>query len=136
MLIKDFNDCQKIIEFPISEPKSKTYFTDLAHPKNDPFAIGYSLAHFMLEPGSRTVRFRFHKSSDLVLILEGSATLILEGEEFHLKELQATYIPPGKARVILNSGTVPLKFVSIAEPAFSPEDIEILETAKFEFIKK
>ena len=102
--------------------KIKQYF----HPHNTLNGIGYSLAHFTLEPGKKTILHKI-KSSEIYFILEGEATLMIDDERHQVKKDDSVYVPPSSKQYIENTGTVNLRFLCIVEPAWKPEDETILE---------
>ena len=132
MFIKNLDDGEKWIETPLKEPANKTYLTEMLHPQKDNLPIGYSLAEFVLPKGSRSVRFRLLKSSDAMYVLEGKASVEIDGQIVMLEEKQMLYIPTGASRCIVNTGTGNLRYLSIAEPEFKPEESEILEEVHFQ----
>lgn len=134
MFIKNFDSGEKWIESPLQDLEKKTYLTELLHPQKDNLSIAYSFAHFMLPPGSRTVRFRLLKSSDVMYILEGDARVEIDDKVIELKEKQMLFIPPGASRCIVNTGSKNLQYFSIAEPQFKPEETELLEEVNFQKI--
>lgn len=132
MFIKSFEDCEKWIEKPLSEPESVAILTDLIHPQKDKLPIGYNLAHFELQPDCRTIRFRLLKANDVIVILTGSARVEVGNESVDLEAKHVLFIPAGAARCIFNTGATVLEFLSIAEPEFKPEESEILEQANIQ----
>lgn len=113
----------EIEEIPGSEgAKIKQYF----HPHNTLNGIGYSLAHFTLEPRGKTTPHMI-KSSEIYFILEGEAALMIDGERHQVKKDDSVYVPPSSKQYIENTGTVNLRFLCIVEPAWKPEDETILE---------
>jgi mannose-6-phosphate isomerase-like protein (cupin superfamily) len=132
MFIKDFDSGEKWIESPLKEPEIKIYLTELLHPLKDNLPIAYSFAHFMIPPGSRTVKFRLLNSSDLMYILEGVARIEIDDQVVQLNKKQMFFIPPGLSRCVVNTGSENLQYFSIAEPQFLPEDAELLEEFNFQ----
>lgn len=102
--------------------KIKQYF----HPHNTLNGIGYSLAHFTLEPGKKTLLHKI-KSSEIYYILEGDAVLKVNDESHELKKDDSVYVPPMSEQSIENMGTTNLQFLCIVEPAWKPQDEIILE---------
>lgn len=102
--------------------KIKQYF----HPHNTLNGIGYSLAHFTLEPGKKSTVHKI-KSSEIYYILEGDAVLMINDEIHQLKKDDSAYVPPMSKQYIKNVGTIDLRFLCIVEPAWKPEDETILE---------
>ena len=102
--------------------KIKQYF----HPHNTLNGINYSLAQFTLESGKKTKLHRI-KSSEIYYILQGKAELKINDEWFELGENDSAYVPPNSKQFIKNIGTQNLRFLCIVEPAWKPEDDELLE---------
>lgn len=102
--------------------KIKQYF----HPHNTLNGIGYSLAHFTLEPGKKSLLHKI-KSSEVYYILEGDAILKVNEESHKLKKDDSVYVPPMSEQSIENTGTTNLQFLCIVEPAWKPQDEIILE---------
>ncbi|GKS67707.1 hypothetical protein YTPLAS73_12540 [Nitrosarchaeum sp.] len=102
--------------------KIKQYF----HPHNTLNGIGYSLAHFTLESGKKSIPHKI-KSSEIYYILEGDAVLTINDEIHRLEKDDSVYVPPLSKQHIENTGTVDLRFLCIVEPAWKPEDETILE---------
>ena len=128
-LIKDLKECSYLLETPVIEALSKAYLRDLLHPSKDLVDVAYSLTHFFLEPGSRTLKLRFKKSSELLFILEGEAKVFIDGDEVRLSSQQTLFISAGTLRYVCNSSENPLKFLSIANPPFQINEVEVLEEA-------
>jgi mannose-6-phosphate isomerase-like protein (cupin superfamily) len=80
--------------------KIKQYF----HPHNTLNGIGYSLAHFTLEPGKKSTLHKI-KSSEIYYILEGEAVLTINDETHQLKKDDSVYVPPSSKQYIKNTGT-------------------------------
>lgn len=134
MLIKSFDDCDKWIEYPLSDPNSTITLTDLFHPKKDGLPVGYSLGHFTIKSGARTVRFIFKKSTDLIYVLKGKAKVEVDDKVIDLQEKQLLLIPAGAQRCILNTASMDLEYLSIAQPEFHPDDCVLLEEASITIV--
>ena len=102
--------------------KIKQYFD----PKNTSNGINYSLAQFSLEIGEKTKLHKI-KSSEIYYILEGKGKLKINDEVFALKINDSAYVPPNSKQFIKNNGNENLRFLCIVEPAWKPEDDELLE---------
>lgn len=102
--------------------KIKQYF----HPHNTLNGISYSIAQFTLEAGTQS---KLHKlsSSEIYYILEGCGDLIIDDETFHLQKDDSVYVAPNSKQFIRNTGSSNLRFLCIVEPAWKPNDEEILE---------
>ena len=100
----------------------KQYF----NPHNTLNGINYSLAQFTLESGKKTKLHRI-KSSEIYYILQGKAELKINDEWFKLEENDSAYVPSNSKQFIKNNGNENLRFLCIVEPAWKPEDDELLE---------
>lgn len=74
---------------------------------------GSSDAHFH----SRSLQFFF--------ILEGEATVKLEGARFELKKHEGIEVPLNQKHRIINSGDENLVFLLISSPAIQKQDIQV-----------
>lgn len=102
--------------------KIKQYF----HPDNTSGKIKYSLAQFTLEPKEKT---KLHKmnSSEIYYILEGEATLEINGNQHIIKKDDSVLVLPESEQYIKNTGSGILKFLCIVEPAWKQSDETLLE---------
>ncbi|GIS74172.1 MAG: hypothetical protein CM1200mP11_3870 [Nitrosopumilaceae archaeon] len=51
----------------------------------------------------------------------------INSEKFELKKNDSAYVPPNSEQFFENIGSEKLRFLCIVEPAWKPEDDEILE---------
>ena len=100
----------------------KQYF----NPHNTLNGINYSLAQFTLESGKKTKLHRI-KSSEIYYILQGKAELKINDGLFELGENDSAYVPQNSEQFIKNIGNKNLRFLCIVEPAWKPDDDELLE---------
>jgi len=118
MIVKDLLDCDPFIS------DDRTVLRELLHPDKDPIAIGYSLAHSRIGPGTKTLPHRL-RTSEVYYILEGRGTMHIDRETQDVQSGQAVYIPPGSRQFIENPGDSELVFLCIVDPAWRPEDEKI-----------
>ena len=59
-------------------------------------------------PGSSNTT-HFHNAEESVIVIEGEGTLILQGQEHHLKQYDAAFVTPGTHHRFINTGGVPFK---------------------------
>jgi quercetin dioxygenase-like cupin family protein len=59
-------------------------------------------------PG-RSNTTHFHNAEESVIVIEGEGTLILQGQEYHVKPHDAAFITPGTHHRFINTGDVPFK---------------------------
>jgi len=98
---------------------------ELLHPGQDPLPLGYSLARAVVRPGAKTTPHRL-KSSEVYYILEGRGLMRIGGETAEVGAGQVIFIPPFHVQSIENSGQADLVFLCIVDPAWRPEDEEVL----------
>ena len=103
-----------------------TEIRQILHPHNTLNGINYSLAQFTLESGKKTKLHRI-KSSEIYYILQGKAELKINDGLFELGENDSAYVPQNSEQFIKNIGNKNLRFLCIVEPAWKPEDDELLE---------
>ena len=119
MFIKDLQECE---EFTAGDG---SILRELLHPGKTDLAIRFSLAHATVKPGGITHPHRL-KTSEVYYILEGEGVMHIDEESASVHPGQAVYIPPGSKQYIRNTGNSYLKFLCIVDPAWRPQDEEIL----------
>lgn len=82
----------------------------------------YKLKRIIVEPGQR-LSYQYHNHrQEFWTIVEGEATVILDGEEIKLVYGQSIFIPQGSKHRIINSGKTPLVFVEVQTGTYFGED--------------
>jgi len=119
MLIRRLEDCHEIIA------GDHTRLRELLHPDKQPAQIRYSLAHALLAPGESSTRHSL-KTSEVYFILTGKGLMHIDDEQREVAPGAAVYIPPNALQHIKNTGSEPLVFLCIVDPAWRPEDEIIL----------
>jgi mannose-6-phosphate isomerase-like protein (cupin superfamily) len=119
MFIRDFHKCVPFVA------GDNSILRELLHPDKDALGLGYSLAHARVPPGEATLPHRL-KSSEVYYILSGAGLMFIEGQSAPVAPGQAIYIPPHAEQRIENLGSVDLEFLCIVDPAWRPEDEEVL----------
>jgi len=119
MLIKDLQDCEKIIA------ADNCVLREVLHPAKTNLDLRYSLAHAIVKSGETTLPHKM-KTSEVYYILEGEGVMYIEDESAKVHSGQAIYIPPHSKQYIKNTGDSDLKFLCIVDPAWRPEDEEML----------
>jgi mannose-6-phosphate isomerase-like protein (cupin superfamily) len=102
-----------------------SFLRELLHPAKERLEIGYSLAHAEVGPGEKTLPHRL-ESAEVYFILEGRGLMHVGDERAEVAAGQAVYIPPGRIQFIENAGTTRLAFLCIVDPAWTPENEEVL----------
>jgi mannose-6-phosphate isomerase-like protein (cupin superfamily) len=81
-----------------------------------------SLAEAALEPGVATDRHYHRLSEEIYFILEGSATMEIDGETREVGPGDAILIPTGDWHQIRSTGPVKLRFLCCCAPPYSHDD--------------
>jgi mannose-6-phosphate isomerase-like protein (cupin superfamily) len=121
MLIKDLKQCDQIVA------GDGSILRELLNPLKDAVRVNYSLAHAVVRPGQATLPHRL-KSAEVYYIMEGAGEMTIENERAEISVGQAVYIPSGSVQSIRNTGGGDLVFLCIVNPAWRPEDEEVIET--------
>ena len=66
------------------------------------------------------------KTSEVYYILDGEGIMYIDEESEKVHAGQAVYIPPSAKQYIKNTGNSDLKFLCIVDPAWKPEDEEVV----------
>jgi mannose-6-phosphate isomerase-like protein (cupin superfamily) len=119
MFIRDLSDSDEIIAGDL------TILRELLHPDRAKLEIRFSLAHAMVKPGKSSLSHKL-KTSEVYYILEGEGIMHLDDESEKVHPGQAVYIPPNSTQYIQNTGNSDLKFLCIVDPAWRPQDEEVL----------
>jgi mannose-6-phosphate isomerase-like protein (cupin superfamily) len=102
-----------------------SFLKELLHPRKEPLAIRYSLAHAEVEPGGGTRPHRL-TGAEVYVILEGRGRMHIGAETAEIAAGETVYIPPGEVQRIENIGTGRLAFLCIVDPAWTPSGEEVL----------
>jgi len=102
--------------------KIKNYF----RPDNTENGIRFSIAHFTLEPGKRTLLHKL-QSSEIYYILEGSGILKINNELLEVQKNDSVYVPSMSKQCIENTGMKSLRFLCIVDPEWKKENETVLE---------
>lgn len=122
MFIKDLSKCQEFIA------GDRSILRELLNPLKEDLAVRYSLAHARVKPGGATLAHRL-KGAEVYYIVEGTGLIWVDEEKEEVSPGQAIYIPPNAVQRIRNIGEVDLVFLCIVDPAWRPEDEELVEGA-------
>ncbi len=99
---------------------------EILKPARDGLAVRYSLAYARVPPGESTFPHRLRESAEVYFFLCGQGRMYIGDEEANVHAGQAVYIPPGTVQYIENTGCEDLIFLCIVDPAWRPEDEEVL----------
>jgi mannose-6-phosphate isomerase-like protein (cupin superfamily) len=120
MFIRDLEKCQEFIS------GDSAILRELFNPAKENIAPRYSLAHARVKPG-QTTRWHSLKTSEVYYILECEGEMQIGHEVEKIRPGQAIVIPPDSPQRIRNTGRKDLVFLCMVDPAWRPEDEEILE---------
>lgn len=119
MQIFDLGKSQEIIA------GDNTILREILHPDKADLKLRYSIAHAMVKPGQISAKHRL-TNSEVYYILEGQGKMFIGDESADVHAGQAIYIPPQSIQYIKNTGKIDLKFLCIVDPAWQPDDEEVL----------
>ncbi len=117
---------RKIADCPEFTAGDETKLREVFNPLKDPFDLRYSMAVARVAPGQTTLLHRL-RYSEVYHLLRGRGEMRVESETRAVEAGDVIYVPPGAAQQIENTGDEDLEFVCIVDPAWKPEDEEILE---------
>jgi len=115
MLIRRLNDCEEFVA------GDGSLLRELLHPDKQAIALRYSLAQAVVLPGQTCLPHAL-KTSEVYYILAGEGEMHIDDEVQKVAPGDAIYIPPQARQFIHNSGTEPLVFICIVDPAWRIED--------------
>ena len=119
MLIRTLKDCAEFIS------GDGCVLREILHPDKMDLKLGYSLAHAIVHPGEITLPHRL-TTSEVYYIIEGEGVMHIDQETASVRAGATIYIPPKAVQYIQNSGKADLVFLAIVDPAWRPEDEEVL----------
>ncbi len=98
---------------------------ELFNPLKDDLALRYSFARAVIKPGQRTHPHRL-KTSEIYYFLRGKGIMHVGQETAGVRAGQAIYVPPHSIQFLENTGKSDCVFLCLVDPAWSPENEEIL----------
>ncbi len=103
-----------------------TVLRELLHPAKQSIALGYSLAHGTLAPGAQS-KWHVLASSEVYYFIAGQGRFMIDDQVFSVEAGTTLYVPPGGKQSLENTGTTDIEFLCVVDPAWKPEDEEVLE---------
>ncbi|MCH7548116.1 MAG: cupin domain-containing protein [Candidatus Krumholzibacteriota bacterium] len=103
-----------------------TKLREVFNPLKETLDLRYSFAVARVAPGQTTFLHRL-RNSEVYHILGGTGEMRVDDEREAVAAGDVIYVPPLASQQITNTGSVDLSFVCIVDPAWKPEDEEILE---------
>jgi mannose-6-phosphate isomerase-like protein (cupin superfamily) len=88
--------------------------------------LRYSLAHAVL-PAGKTSTPHALTTSEVYYILSGTGEMQIDEQSQTVTAGDAIYIPPNAKQSLYNSGSEPIVFVCIVDPAWRVEDETIFD---------
>ena len=119
MLIKRLKDCREITA------GDRTRLRELLHPARDAVAIRYSLAVARLSPGKQSQAHRL-KTAEVYYLVRGNGVMHIGDEAAAVTAGDAVYIPSDSIQWLENTGSKEIELVCIVDPAWRPEDEQVL----------
>lgn len=112
---------QKLSECPEFTAGDGTLLRELLHPDKQAIALRYSLAHAIVPVGQTSLPHAL-TTSEVYYILGGQGEMHINDECQTVEPGDTIYIPPNAKQFIHNSGTEPLVFICLVDPAWRKED--------------
>jgi mannose-6-phosphate isomerase-like protein (cupin superfamily) len=119
MLIKRLKECAEITA------GDRTRLRELLHPARDPVQVRCSLAVAWLAPGARSRVHRL-KTAEVYYLVRGTGMMHIGEEVAEVTSGDAVYIPPDSVQWLENAGNEEIEFLCIVDPAWRPEDEQVL----------
>ena len=120
VLITTLNECREFLA------GDHTILRELLRPIHGTVEVRYSLAHGRLEPGKRSKRHRL-ASTEVYYFLSGRGLFQIGDESAAVGPGAVAYVPPGAVQSLENTGTSMMEFLCLVDPAWMPEDEDVLE---------
>ena len=117
---------RRIAECPELTAGDNTKLREVFNPLKDPLELRYSFAVARVAPGQTTLLHRL-EHSEVYHVLEGAGEMRIDDEREAVSAGDVIYVPPGAEQQIAGTGENGLVFVCLVDPAWKPEDEEILE---------
>ena len=119
MLVKDVKNCRPCVAGDGSALR------EILNPRKEKLDLRYSLAWAEVPTREATLLHRL-ASSEVYFVLEGEGEMFIDDEKERIGPGNVVYIPPGARQRIRNTGRKVLRFLCLVDPAWRPEDEEIL----------
>jgi len=120
MLIRKLHDCEEFVA------GDGTLLRELLHPNKQPLNLRYSLAHAIVPVGQTSIPHSL-TTSEVYYILSGIGEMHINDETRLIEPGDAIYIPPKAKQFLQNTGTEPVVFICIVDPAWQQEDETVYE---------
>jgi mannose-6-phosphate isomerase-like protein (cupin superfamily) len=120
VIVRTLNECEEFLA------GDHTRLRELLHPDRAPVKIGYSLAHGYLAPGADSKRHRL-SSTEVYYFLAGRGVFHIDDHSSAIESGMVVYVPPGAEQWVQNSVESKLEFLCLVDPAWKPEDEQIME---------
>lgn len=119
MLVRNLRECKEFIA------ADGTVLREFLHPSKEDLEIRYSLARAVVKPGGSSTPHKL-KTSEVYYVTRGHALMHIDDSSKKVGPDDVVYIPPGSTQHIENTGDTDLTFICIVDPAWHPQDEEIL----------
>lgn len=123
MLIRKLLDCPEFIA------GDGTKLRELLHPDKQDITLRYSLAHAIVPVGQVSTPHSL-TTSEVYYILEGQGEMHIDEEVNMVEPGDAVYIPPDARQYIRNTGSTPLVFICLVDPAWRQEDETVYDAVE------
>ncbi|NER81332.1 MAG: cupin domain-containing protein [Leptolyngbya sp. SIO1D8] len=115
MLVRNLLACEMFIA------GDNTQLRELLHPDKQSIDLRYSLAHATVPVGETSVDHAL-TTSEVYYLLSGHGDMHINDEVQAVGPGDAIYIPPNARQFIRNTGSEPIVFICIVDPAWRAEN--------------
>ncbi|MGV0025025.1 cupin domain-containing protein [Phormidesmis priestleyi] len=120
MLVRKLKDCPEIVA------GDGTLLRELLHPAKQSLSLRYSLAHAIVPIGQTSIAHSL-TTSEVYYILSGTGEIHINEETQTVEPGDAVYIPPNAKQFLQNTGSEPIVFICIVDPAWKKKDETVYE---------
>jgi mannose-6-phosphate isomerase-like protein (cupin superfamily) len=120
MLVRKLMDCPEFVA------GDGTLLRELLHPAKQSLSLRYSLAHATVAIGQTSIAHSL-TTSEVYYILSGTGKMHINEETQTVEPGDAIYIPPNAKQFLQNTGSDPIVFICIVDPAWKEKDETVYE---------
>ena len=117
---------KNVNEIPSFTAGDETQLKEVWHPKNDPVALGYSLAHARLETGESSKPHILHHASEMYIFIQGTGRVFIGEESQNVRTGDCVLIPKGCLQYVKNEGPDSLIFYCVVSPPWRASEESVI----------
>ncbi len=109
-------------------PMGEHIYEFFGPPPDQGGSVKHSLAYVDIPPGKLSPKHYHDSAEESYFMLQGTARMIVDDEEFTISKGQALLIMPGEVHQIFNDTDSNVELVVTCAPAWTPDDFHILDS--------